>query len=90
MGEYCNIQSGVVIGNAGDADHRPVIGNHVNFGLGCKVYGKIFIGDNVSILPNAVVNKDVPANTIVGGIPAKIIRYYTSEEIENILKYNRF
>lgn len=32
------------------------------------------IGDNVTILPNAVVPHDVPANAIVGGIPAKIIR----------------
>lgn len=78
MGENCTIQSGVVIGNVGDSDHRPVIGNKVNFGLGCKVYGKIHIGNNVSILPNAVVTKDVPDNAIVGGVPAKIIKYMDS------------
>lgn len=75
MGDYCRIQAGVVIGNKGSDDNRPTIGNHVSFGLGCKVYGKISIGDNVSILPNAVVTHDVPANAIVGGIPAKIIKY---------------
>lgn len=75
MGDYCRIQSGVVIGNVGDAEHKPVIGNHVRFGLGCKVYGKITIGDNATILPNAVVTHDVPANAIVGGIPAKVIKY---------------
>lgn len=78
MGENCTIQSGVVLGNVGDSDHRPVIGNNVNFGLGCKVYGKIYIGNNVSILPNAVVTKDVPDNAIVGGVPAKIIKYRTT------------
>lgn len=75
MGNNCYIQSGVVLGNIGDADHTPIIGNNVNFGLGCKVYGKIIIGDNADILPNAVVTKDIPANAIVGGIPAKVIKY---------------
>ena len=75
MGDDCRIQSGVVIGNVGDAEHRAIIGNHVAFNLGCKVYGKITIGDNAQILPGAVVTKDVPANAIVGGIPAKIIKF---------------
>ena len=75
MGDYCRVQSGVVIGNVNDEAHKPTIGNHVRFGLGCKVYGKINIGDNAIILPNAVVTHDVPANAIVGGIPAKIIKY---------------
>ena len=73
MGEYCSIQSGVVIG--ANCGNKPVIGNHVDLGLGCKVYGAITIGDNSYILPNAVVTHDVPANAIVGGIPAKVIKY---------------
>ncbi len=74
MGENCRLQSGMVVGNVNDQEHRPIIGNNVNFGLGCKVYGKIIIGNNVSILPNSVVTHDVPDNTIVGGIPAKTIK----------------
>ena len=75
IGDYCRVQSGVVIGNVGDNDHSPTIGNNVGLGLGCKVYGKITIGDNAKILPNAVVTHDVPANAVVGGIPAKVIKY---------------
>ena len=75
IGDYCRVQSGVVVGNVGDDEHRPIMGNHVGLGLGCKVYGKITIGDNVQILPNAVVTHDVPANAIVGGIPARVIKY---------------
>lgn len=75
MGDYCRVQAGVVVGNKGDDEHRAVIGNHVGLGLGCKVYGKITIGDNVTILPNAVVTKDVPSNAIVGGVPAKVIKF---------------
>lgn len=74
IGDYCRVQSGVVVGNVGDDEHRPIIGNHVGLGLGCKVYGKITIGDNVTVLPNAVVTHDVPANAIVGGIPSRIIK----------------
>ena len=44
------------------------------FGPGAKAFGKIIIGNNVFVAPNAVVVKDVPDNTIVGGVPAKIIK----------------
>ena len=36
--------------------------------------GGIEIGDNVVIAGGAVVTKDVPANTVVGGNPAKVLR----------------
>lgn len=75
IGNYCSVQSGVVLGGKELADNKPVVGNNVMFGLGCKVYGNIIIGDNAYILPNAVVTHDVPANAIVGGIPAKVIKY---------------
>lgn len=75
IGTNCHIQAGVVIGNNGGDLNRPIVGNNVTFGLGCKVYGKLTIGDNAFILPNAVVTHDVPENAIVGGIPARIIKY---------------
>lgn len=36
------------------------------------------------VAPNAVVTKDVPDNAIVGGIPAKIIKFKTDNKIKNI------
>jgi len=57
MGDHCRLQSGVVIGSVGDAEHRPIIGNHVSFGLGCKVYGKITIGDNVKVFLMRLLQK---------------------------------
>lgn len=72
MGNCCRIQSGVVIGNtANSGENKPEVGDHVSFDLGCKVYGKITIGNNVRVLPNAVVCKDVPSNLIIGGIPSR-------------------
>jgi len=40
------------------------------------IIGDVRIGDNVTIAPNSVVTKNVPSNCIVGGTPAKIIKYY--------------
>ena len=42
-------------------------------------YWGVFVGDGAIIAANAVVVKDVPANAIVGGIPAKIIGYRDTE-----------
>lgn len=38
-------------------------------------WGGVKIGNNVTIAPNAVVVKDVPDNAVVGGVPAKIIKF---------------
>ena len=52
----------------------PTIGNNVEIAVGAKVIGNVTVGDNAVIAPNSVVIKDVPANAIVSGIPAKIIK----------------
>lgn len=44
-------------------------------GGGSFVFGKIKIGNNVIIGANSVVNKDVPDNAIVAGVPAKVLRF---------------
>ena len=50
------------------------IGKNVTICTGAKIIGNIVIGDNVIIGANAVVVKDVPANTIAGGVPAKVLK----------------
>lgn len=74
-GNYCGFNSGVLLGNVGSQDNRPTLGDYVAFGPGAKAFGKIFLGSNVFVAPNAVVTKDIPDNVIVAGIPAKIIKY---------------
>lgn len=55
---------------------RPItIGNNVWFGGNCVVLSGITIGDNAVIGAGSVVTKDVPANAVVAGNPAKILRY---------------
>src|SRR5919112_3255533 len=50
------------------------VGNNVWIGYGACVLRGVSIGDNAVIGTNSVVTKDVPANAVVGGIPARIIR----------------
>ena len=52
----------------------PVIGDNVRIHKGAIVFGGITIGNNVEIGANAVVNKPVPDNAVVAGVPAKILR----------------
>lgn len=74
VGNYCGFNAGVLIGTD-SSKQRPILGDHVAFGPGAKAFGKLTIGNNVFVAPNAVVTKDVPDNCIVGGVPAKILKY---------------
>jgi acetyltransferase-like isoleucine patch superfamily enzyme len=50
------------------------VGNNVWIGYGACILRGVSVGDNSVIGTNSVVTKDVPANAIVGGVPARIIR----------------
>lgn len=77
IGKNCTLRPGVVIGkkNHENANDMPVyVGDNCDFGLGVRVFGKITIGDNVTIGANSVVTKDIPDNMVVAGVPAIIIK----------------
>lgn len=80
---------------------KVIIGNDVWIGSHALIKGNIKIGDGAVIGAGAVVTKDVPPYAVVGGVPARIIKYRFSQEIidklleikwwnlpENILKEN--
>lgn len=63
------------------------IGNDVWIGARVTILEKIAIGDGAVIAAGAVVTKDVPPYAIVGGVPARIIKYrYDDETIAKLLK----
>ncbi len=50
---------------------HPTLKNNVVVGSGAQVLGPVIVGENAKIGANAVVTKDVPANAVMVGIPAK-------------------
>lgn len=61
------------------------IGNDVWIGDGAVIMAGVTIGDGAVIAAASVVTKDVPPYAIVGGIPAKVIKYRFQEEIIRFL-----
>jgi acetyltransferase-like isoleucine patch superfamily enzyme len=51
-----------------------VVGSNVWVGYGACILRGVRVGDNSIIGSNSVVTRDVPANAVVGGVPAKVIR----------------
>ena len=57
------------------AHRRFIIGDNVWIGPGAKIFGKIFIADNIAIGANSVVNRSfAEQNITIAGIPAKKIK----------------
>lgn len=82
IGENCWIYPGVNIGaNTKGPEDVPILGDNVYIGPGAKLFGKIEIGNNISIGANAVVTKSFPvSNVTLAGVPAKIIKDYNANE----------
>jgi serine O-acetyltransferase len=67
IGKNCSVQTGVVIGYGVRS-----LGDGVVIGAGAKLVNPITIGNNVLIAPNSLVTTNVPDNTTVAGVPARI------------------
>ncbi len=51
-----------------------VVGSNVWIGYGACILRGVSVGDNAIVGTNAVVTRDVPANAVVAGVPARVIR----------------
>lgn len=69
---------------------RVVLGNDVWIGAAAIILDGVTVGDGAIVAAGAVVHKDVPPYAIVGGVPAKVIRFRFSEEIRTRLQKSRW
>ncbi len=75
VGDNVSMLHSVTLGGTGkeDGDRHPKIGNGVMIGAGAKVLGNIHIGHCSRIAAGSVVLQDVPHNTTVAGVPARVV-----------------
>lgn len=70
-----------------EKQYPAIIGNDCWIGYGATIISGVTIGDGAIVLANATVTKDVPPYAIVGGVPAKILKYrFKEQDIEYLLK----
>lgn len=75
VGDNVSMLHNVTLGGTGkdSGDRHPKIGNNVLLAAGAKVLGNITVGNCSKIAAGSVVLKDVPDNTTVAGVPAKVV-----------------
>jgi serine O-acetyltransferase len=78
VGDNVTLYQGVTLGGTGKekGKRHPTIGNNVVIGAGARVLGSFQVGDNVKIGAGSVVNKPVPSDTTVVGIPGRIVLHH--------------
>ena len=68
-------------------NYPVVVGNDVWIGESASILSGVTIGDGAVVAAGAVVTKDVPPYAVVGGVPARIIKYrFTEEQIAALLR----
>lgn len=70
--------------------NRTNIGNDVWIGANAVIKQGVTIGDGAVIGAGSVVTKDVPENTIVCGVPAKVLKKRHEDEVWNKIKTTRY
>ncbi|TFG29193.1 MAG: serine O-acetyltransferase [Promethearchaeota archaeon] len=75
IGDNVTLYAGVVLGGTTNdpVKRHPTLGSNIVVGTGAKILGPIKIGDNVKIGANSVVVNNVPPNSVVVGVPGRIV-----------------
>ena len=82
IGDDCTLYHGVTLGGTSwrAGKRHPTLKNNVVVGAGAKVLGPIVLEEGVRIGSNAVVTKDVEADSTVVGVPGRLIHKTDDQE----------
>lgn len=70
-----------------DKFDKVVVGNNVHIGVKCLIMPGVTIGDNCVIGAGAVVTKDIPANSVAVGVPARVIETIEAYKEKNLDRF---
>lgn len=89
IGDDVTLYHNVTLGGISTAKGKrhPTLGNGVIIGAGAMVLGPIVLADNARVGANAVVLKDVPADTTVVGIPAHVVVKKDKDHAADFMSY---
>lgn len=74
----------------GHTEKQVTIGNNVWIASDVIISGNVNIGDGAIVAIGSVVVKDVPVCAIVGGNPAKVIKYRDINHYDRLVKENKY
>lgn len=61
---------------------KITVGNNVWFGANCNIMPGVTIGDGTVIAAGSVVTKDIPANSLAMGVPAKVVKVIDQDKVD--------
>lgn len=73
IGDDCMLYHGVTLGGVSlrQTKRHPTLGDRVTVGAGAKILGPVTVGEDSAVGANAVITKDMPANSVITGVPGK-------------------
>lgn len=81
IGDRCRLRHGTTLGmrSLSALDSAPRLGNDVDVGANVCILGAVVVGDRARIGAGSVVLEDVPADSVVVGNPARVVRGEASQ-----------
>ena len=99
IGEHVSISAGTWLVTGSHEINHPlfpveykpiVIGNHVWVGMRATILPGVTIGEGAVVMAGAMVTRDVPPYAIVGGVPARVVKYREAQPFTYTLSHQLF